>query len=137
MNAESHQVNLVPESLPWLPATGFQLRKAGVQFDAVRVEGERGREVADALARMTGGEPGPIVEEANGNRYVYFLVDVGSTAFRVWPDGVRQLTARPDHVAYIPVPALGGYTWPLSWRYRPTVDGHFVHALLLHTALSA
>lgn len=137
MNAESHQVNLVPEPLPWLPASGFQLRKAGVQFDAVRVEGERGRAVADALAKMTGGDPGPVVEEANGNRYVYFLVDVGSTAFRAWPDGVAQLTARPDHVAYIPVPALGGYTWPLSWRYRPTVDGHFVHALLLHTALSA
>ncbi|MEU1014790.1 hypothetical protein ABZ383_27855 [Streptomyces sp. NPDC005900] len=121
----------------WIPATGLQLRKAGVQFDAVRVDGDRGRALADELARLTGGDPGPIVEEANGRRGVYFLVPVGSTSHRPWPDGVTRLTAAPGHVSYVPVPALDGHTWPLSWRYRPSGADRRVHTLLLHTALNS
>jgi hypothetical protein len=121
--------------LTWLPESGVQLRKAGVQFDAVRVDGEKGRDVADWLARMTGGDPGPIVETATGRRGVYFLVPVGSTSHRAWPDGVIRFTAGPDRVSYIPVPALDDLTWPLSWRYRPTAPDRLVHTLLLCTAL--
>ncbi|MEV6593630.1 hypothetical protein [Streptomyces acidicola] len=121
--------------LEWIPRTGIQLRKAGVQFDAVRVDGDHGRALADRLARMTGGAPGPIVEEANGRRAVYFLVPVGSTSHRAWPDGVTRLTAAPNRISYIPVPALDGLTWPLTWRYRPTTGDHLVHARLLHAAL--
>jgi hypothetical protein len=123
--------------LDWIPAVGIQLRKAGVRFDAVRVDGHRGRALADHLARMTGGAPGPVVEEANGRRGVYFLVPVGSTSHRAWPPGVTHLTAGPHRVSYIPVPALDGLTWPLSWRYRPASPGHLVHVLLLHTVLRA
>ncbi|MEU5094551.1 hypothetical protein [Streptomyces sp. NPDC020996] len=119
----------------WIPARGIQLRKAGVQFDAVRVDGDEGRALADRLALMTGGDPGPVVEEANGRRAVYFLVPVGSTSHRVWPDGVTRLTAGPHHISYIPVPALDGDTWPLSWRYRPSGCDRLVHTLLLRTAL--
>ncbi|QOV41570.1 hypothetical protein IM697_43535 [Streptomyces ferrugineus] len=114
---------------------GIQLRKAGVQFDAIRVDGEGGRDVADWLARMTGGDPGPIVETATGRRGVYFLVPVGSTSHRAWPESVTRLTAGPSRVSYIPVPALNGLTWPLSWRYRPTTSDRFVHARLLCTVL--
>ncbi|WP_155055639.1 bifunctional DNA primase/polymerase [Streptomyces blattellae] len=121
--------------LSWIPATGVQLRKAGVQFDALRIDGEDGRTLADRLARMTGGDPGPIVETATGRRGVYFLVPVGSTSHRPWPAGVTRLAAGPDHVSYIPIPALNGLTWPLSWRYRPTAADQLVHALLLRTAL--
>jgi hypothetical protein len=121
--------------LTWLPATGIQLRKAGVQFDAIRVDGEEGRDVADWLARMTGGDPGPIVETATGRRGVYFLVPVGSTSHRAWPDNVTRFTAGPSRVSYIPVPALDGLTWPLSWRYRPTTPDRLVHTRLLCTAL--
>ncbi|KUL22079.1 hypothetical protein [Streptomyces regalis] len=121
--------------LTWLPATGVQLRKAGVQFDAIRVDGEKGRDVADWLARMTGGDPGPIVETATGRRGVYFLVPVGSVSHRAWPDGVTRFTASAGHVSYIPVPALNGPTWPLSWRYRPTTPDRLVHTRLLCTAL--
>ncbi|MEW2396450.1 hypothetical protein [Streptomyces sp. NPDC046862] len=121
--------------LEWVPRTGIQLRKAGVQFDAVRVVGDHGRALADHLARMTGGRPGPIVEEANGRRAVYFLVPVGSTSHRAWPDGVTRLTASPNRISYIPVPALNGPTWPLTWRYRPTAADHFVHVMLLRAVL--
>ncbi|MFF1734648.1 hypothetical protein [Streptomyces sp. NPDC058247] len=131
MNTQSEQ------SLDWVPRTGFQLRKAGVQFDAVRVDGDTGRRLADRLMAMTGGDPGPVVEEANGRRSVYFLVPVGSTAYKAWPVGVTRLTAGPDHVSYIPVPALEGWTWPLTWRHRPGGEGRFVHALLLRTALNS
>ncbi|MER5215756.1 hypothetical protein ABT063_35845 [Streptomyces sp. NPDC002838] len=121
--------------LKWIPLTGIQLRKAGVQFDAVRVDGDEGRALADRLAHMTGGAPGPVVEEATGRRGVYFLVTVGSTAYRSWPPGVTRLTAGPHHISYIPVPALNGLTWPLTWRYRPTSPDDRVHTLLLRAAL--
>ena len=121
--------------LTWVPETGVQLRKAGVQFDAIRVDGEEGRDVADWLARMTGGDPGPIVETATGRRGVYILVAVGSTSHRAWPENVTRFTAGPSRVSYIPVPALNGLTWPLSWRYRPTAPDRLVHARLLYAAL--
>ncbi|WP_245766921.1 hypothetical protein [Streptomyces colonosanans] len=121
--------------LDWIPSRGIQLRKAGVLFDAIRVDGDRGRALADRLACLTGGAPGPVVEEANGLRAVYFFVPVGSTSHRPWPDGVTRLTAGPHSISYIPVPALSGLTWPLSWRYRPRPSGDLVHTLLLRTAL--
>ncbi|MEU4039608.1 hypothetical protein [Streptomyces collinus] len=129
MNTESHP------ALEWVPVTGVQLRKAGVQFDAVRLDGERGREVADRLARMTGGDPGPVVESGSGRRCVYFLVAAGSTGHRGWPQEVTRLTSGPYRVCFIPVPALQGQTWPLAWRYPPTAPGRFVHTLLLRSVL--
>ncbi|MEV7033751.1 hypothetical protein AB0N99_26435 [Streptomyces sp. NPDC093272] len=132
MNTQSDPLNL-----DWLPASGIQLRKAGVQFDAVRVDdGEWGRRVADLLARMTGGDPGPVIEVASRRRCVYFLVAAGSADRHVpWPAGTSRLAAGPDRVSYIPVPALGGTTWPLFWRYAPTEPDRFVHARLLRSAL--
>ncbi|HEY9373634.1 hypothetical protein [Streptomyces sp.] len=121
--------------MDWIPVSGFQLRKAGVQFDAVRVDGDDGRRLADCMERLTGGDPGPVVIEANGRRGVYFLVPPGSTAHRAWPRGVTRLNAGPAHVSYVPVPALSGHTWPLSWRFPPTGPGRFVHPLLLRSAV--
>ncbi|MDR3080804.1 MAG: hypothetical protein LBV60_07730 [Streptomyces sp.] len=93
--------------------------------------------LADHLARMTGGTPGPVIEEADGRRAVYFLVPVGSTSYRSWPDGITRLTAGPHRISYIPVPALNGSAWPLSWRCRPTPSGGLVHALLLRSTLGS
>ncbi|MGW9434649.1 hypothetical protein [Streptomyces sp. NPDC055607] len=42
MMEENREVNV-----DWIPISGFQLRKAGVQFDAVRVGGEGRRRLAD------------------------------------------------------------------------------------------
>ncbi|WP_455357499.1 hypothetical protein [Streptomyces sp. SYSU K217416] len=130
MNTESHQ------KIPWVPASGFQLRKAGVQFDALRVDGALGRQLADVLEKLTGGDPGPIVAEDNGRRSVYFLVPAGSTAHRPWPPAVTRLTAGHDRISYIPVPALSGRTWPLSWRCPPRRADRFVHSLLLRSAVT-
>ncbi|MEU9400467.1 hypothetical protein [Streptomyces sp. NPDC048242] len=129
MNTQSHL------AIQWLPTSGIHLRKAGVQFDAVRLDGDPGRRIADRLARMTGGDPGPVVESGSGRRSVYFLVEAGSTSHHAWPPEVTRLTSGPFRVSYIPVPALNGPTWPLSWRFPPTAPDRFVHTMLLRTAL--
>ncbi|MFJ9529746.1 hypothetical protein GTX53_26315 [Streptomyces sp. SID5594] len=124
-------------NIEWVPESGFQLRKAGVQFDAVRVDGEMGRRLADLMEELVGGEPGPVVTEANGRRGVYFLVPPGSTAHRCWPREVTILNSTRNRVSYVPVPALEGRTWPLSWRYPPTGPGRFVHTLILINAVES
>lgn len=124
-------------NIGWVPDSGFQLRKAGVQFDAVRVDGETGRRLADLMEELVGGEPGPVVTEANGRRGVYFLVPPGSTAHRCWPREVTILNSTRNRVSYVPVPALEGRTWPLSWRYPPTGPGRFVHTLILINAVES
>ena len=126
MDTQSHELNI-----DWIPESGFQLRKAGVQFDAVRMEGEKGRRVAATLESMTGGDPGPIVVETKGVRAVYFLVPAGSTSFRSWPRGVTALNSGPHKVSYVPIPALTGMTWPLGWWCPPTGPDRFVHVMLL------
>ncbi|MFF5711992.1 hypothetical protein [Streptomyces sp. NPDC012756] len=131
MNAENREVKV-----DWIPVSGFQLRKAGVQFDAVRVDGDEGRRLADWMEALTEGDPGPVVIEANGRRGVYFLVPPGTTAHKSWPRGVTRFNAGPAHVSYVPVPALTGRTWPLAWRFPPTCPGRFVHPLLLRSAVS-
>jgi hypothetical protein len=129
MNTESRQAKL-----DWVPASGFQLRKAGVQFDAVRVDGVDGRRLADFIEELTDGDPGPIVIESSGWKSVYFLVPAGSTSHRHWPRGTIRLNAGPCHVSYVPVPALHGLTWPIGWRVPPTADNRFVHTALLNKA---
>ncbi|MER8233460.1 hypothetical protein ACIRQY_15315 [Streptomyces sp. NPDC101490] len=122
-------------TVDWIPVSGFQLRKAGVQFDAVRVDGDEGRLLADWIEALTAGDPGPVVAEANGRRGVYFLVPPGTTAHRPWPRGVTRLNAGPAHASYVPVPALTGRTWPLSWRCPPTAPDRFVHPRLLRSVV--
>ncbi|MGP9019993.1 hypothetical protein ACT1U9_16540 [Streptomyces sp. BR1] len=130
MDTRNGELNLVAKP-DWIPSSGFQLRKAGVYFDAVRVDGDDGRRVADALEVMTGGDPGPIVAEATGRRGVYFLVAPGTTARHSWPPGATRFNAAAGRVSYVPVPALRGRTWPLSWRCPPYEQDRFVHAMLL------
>ncbi|MEU9098698.1 hypothetical protein [Streptomyces sp. NPDC048361] len=131
MDAQIDEVNL-----DWIPLSGFQLRKAGVQFDAVRINGEAGRCVADAMEELTGGDPGPIVVDARGWRAVYFLVPPRSTSHRAWPVVATPFNADWATVSYVPVPALRGRTWPLSWRCPPSGPDRFVHTPLLNSVVS-
>ncbi|MFD7614429.1 hypothetical protein [Streptomyces sp. NPDC059828] len=131
MIAETRQ-----SKIGWVPERGFQLRKAGVQFDAVRIDGDQGRDLADFLGELTGGDPGPVVIEANGRHGVYFLLPVGSTSHRAWPRGVTRFNSSPGAISFVPVPALTGRTWPLSWRFPPVNAHRFVHPLLLRSAAS-
>ncbi|MFJ9344388.1 hypothetical protein ACIRP0_34690 [Streptomyces sp. NPDC101733] len=132
MNTESDAPNSPAPS--WIPADGVAIRKAGVLFDALRVDGDMGRDLADLLVMLTGGDPGPVLEQSNGRRPVYFLIPVGSAQYRMWPPGFTRLSSGPRRTTYLPVPCLDG-AWPLAWRCPPTHEARFVHALLLHRAV--
>ncbi|MFF1376549.1 hypothetical protein [Streptomyces sp. NPDC058308] len=116
----------------WIPATGHALRHAGIHFDAVRIEGALGEQVAYDLMQFTDFRAGPIVREATGGRYLYFLLPPQAAESYAWPVGARALGRSAGSLAYVGVPALDGYTWPLDWRSRPTSEVPFVEGDLLH-----
>ena len=113
----------------WIPASGHQLRLTGVHFDAVRIEGVRGEQVATRLIESADGDAGPVVCEAAGFRWMYFLLAPGEVRRHNWPLGVQQFGGRGARtVTYIGIPALYGNTWPLRWYSEPTVAAPFVGA---------
>ncbi|MFE9248644.1 hypothetical protein [Streptomyces sp. NPDC007088] len=116
----------------WIPAHGHALRHVGVHFDAVRIGGFLGEQVAYEIMQFTNFEAGPIVRELSGERAMYFLLAPGSLGDRRWPPGTRVLHKGDGRLAYVGVPALEGLTWPLDWRSRPTREYPFVEADLLH-----
>lgn len=119
----------------WIPASGHQLRLTGVHFDALRIEGVRGERVATRLIEAT-GDAGPIVCEAAGFRWMYFLLAPGEVRRHNWPLGVQQFGGRGARtVTYIGVPALDGNTWPLRWYSEPTPSAPYVNAERLQTVL--
>ncbi|GAA4914134.1 hypothetical protein ACFPM3_22985 [Streptomyces coeruleoprunus] len=116
----------------WVPASGHALRHAGVHFDAVRIAGVLGEEVAYRLMTFMDFQAGPIVRELTGHRNMYFLLPPQSAAGYTWPSIARALSRGAGEAAYVGVPAFDGLTWPLDWRSRPTEDMPFVEADLLH-----
>ncbi|GHI06879.1 hypothetical protein AQI88_34845 [Streptomyces cellostaticus] len=122
-------------STPWIPAwiphSGHALRHAGIHFDAVRIKGAAGSRVASELMVRTAFEAGAIVQEATGERYMYFLLPPETVRAYEWPPGVRALTRGRRTVSYVGVPALTGATWPLGWRSVPTAERFFVVGKLL------
>ncbi|MEU6352385.1 hypothetical protein ABZ896_24190 [Streptomyces sp. NPDC047072] len=120
------------DPLEWVPASGHQLRLAGVHFDAVRIEGVRGEVAASRMIEATDGDAGPVVCEVTGYRWMYFLLAPGEVRRQQWPLGVQRFGARGDRsVTYIGIPALDGNTWPLRWYSEPTPTAPFVDAGLL------
>ena len=121
----------------WIPASGHQLRLTGVHFDAVRIEGVRGEAVASKVIESADGDAGPIVCEATGWRWMYFLLAPGEVRRHSWPLGVQQFGGGRGSrtVTYIGIPALDGNTWPLRWYSEPTVTAPFVEAGLVHASL--
>ncbi|MFI1829552.1 hypothetical protein ACH41E_24370 [Streptomyces sp. NPDC020412] len=131
MNKESC---LLGAGVNWLPHAGIDVRKAGYHFDAIRVDGDPGRRLANLLEGVTVGDPGPIYVRSSGNRAVYFLLPPGSTKLSDWPTGMTCFNHGPNRACYVPLPAVGGGTWPLVWWFPPTGPEDFVHPLLLRNA---
>ncbi|MFI6103723.1 hypothetical protein [Streptomyces sp. NPDC051310] len=122
----------------WVPAAGHALRHAGIHFDAVRIGGMLGEEVAYELMQFTHFEAGPIVRELAGEQNLYFLLPPQTAAAYSWPAGARALSRSGRSTAFVGVPALDGLTWPLDWRSRPTEESPFVEPdLLYETVLRA
>ncbi|GGY25035.1 hypothetical protein [Streptomyces omiyaensis] len=115
----------------WVPGTGHALRLAGVHFDAVRIGGYLGEEVAYRLMEFTDFRAGPIVREATRGRNLYFLLAPGTASGGAWPAPVRALCGNGGGESYVGIPALDGTTWPLGWRSLPTLEDPFVEGELL------
>ncbi|MHC0433643.1 hypothetical protein ACX6XY_26260 [Streptomyces sp. O3] len=120
----------------WVPASGLQLRKTGVHFDAIRVRGVRGEAVVHHLAALTEGNPGPVVREISGGRWTYFLIPPGASRGHDWPPGAKCF-GRTAREQYIGVPAPEGNTYPLSWRCGAPGEGEFVDPALLYMVVLA
>ncbi|MGW6060628.1 hypothetical protein [Streptomyces sp. NPDC055189] len=118
----------------WVPMAGHHLRMSGVHFDALRIQGAPGGLVAARLVRETGDDAGPVICEASGARWMYFLVAPGTAKDHSWPLGVQRF-GTPRTVTYIGVPALAGNTWPLSWYSEPTPTAPYVEPARLLKAL--
>ena len=124
------------DPLEWVPASGHQLRLAGVHFDAVRIEGLRGELAATQLIEAADGDAGPVVCEVTGFRWMYFLLAPGEVRRHRWPLGVQRFGGRGSRSAtYIGIPALDGNTWPLRWYSEPTVTAPFVETGRLRAVL--
>ncbi|WJV47983.1 hypothetical protein [Streptomyces flavofungini] len=116
---------------PWIPAHGHALRHTGIHFDAIRIPGALGDQVAYELIQFTDFKAGPIIREAAGARNMYFVLRAGTAALHVWRGGARVLGRDGRGVAFVGVPALDGNTWPLDWRSLPTWETPFVEGELL------
>ncbi|MFP3988900.1 hypothetical protein U9R90_15630 [Streptomyces sp. E11-3] len=119
----------------WVPLAGHHLRRTGVHFDAVRVQGVRGEQVAADLMKAADGDAGPVICEAAGFRWMYFLLPPGTTAAYRWPLGVQRFGRAQRTVTYVGVPALEGNTWPLAWLSAPTPSAPYVVPELLWDAV--
>lgn len=124
--------------LDWVPTYGLALRKVGLAFEVVRIDGEYGDAVAERLfAAGPGAEaggPGPVVEDRSRRHAVYFFLAPEAGLPYRWPPGTTYLGRRSGE-AYVGVPALDGETWPLSWLCPPSPEQPFVDPELLHASL--
>ncbi|MEU3228366.1 hypothetical protein ABZ695_35120 [Streptomyces sp. NPDC006976] len=117
----------------WIPASGHALRHAGIHFDAIRISGLLGEQVAYEIMQFTDFQAGPIVRSRIGERSMYFLVPPGTASAHLWPARVDALVRKGSD--FVGVPALDGLTYPLDWRSRPTAQDPFVETALLFELL--
>jgi hypothetical protein len=116
----------------WVPASGHALRYAGIHFDAVRIGGLQGEQVAYEIMQFTDFRAGPIVRSRIGARSMYFLLPPQTARAHRWPTGAEAMSRDRRAAAFVGVPAMHGLTWPLDWRSLPTAETPFVDAELLH-----
>ncbi|MEU8507509.1 hypothetical protein AB0C40_22815 [Streptomyces brevispora] len=124
-----------PDLMPsWIPVNGHALRHAGIHFDAVRIIGLLGEQVAYEVMQFTDFRAGPIIRSSIGERSMYFLLPPGSARAYRWPVGAEALVR--EGAAFVGVPALNGLTYPLDWRSQPTAQVPFVDTELLFELLN-
>ncbi|MGC5394652.1 hypothetical protein ACPXCP_02740 [Streptomyces sp. DT20] len=124
-----------PDLMPaWIPASGHALRHAGIYFDAVRIVGYLGEQVAYEIMQFTGFQAGPIIRSRIGERSMFFLLPPGTARGHRWPVGSEALVR--EGAAFVGVPALEGLTYPLDWRSLPTAEVPFVDTELLFELLN-
>ncbi|MFI1175676.1 hypothetical protein [Streptomyces melanogenes] len=102
----------------WLPAQGvLDAVRAGMWWDAVTIEGDLGRAVAERLSAASGEMPGPIVCDPLGpTAKTYFLVPRGTAALWDEPD-----TAALGECCYIGLPGtLDADPHGVHWIVPPT-----------------
>ncbi|WP_277031032.1 hypothetical protein [Actinacidiphila oryziradicis] len=103
---------------------------------AIRVLGVTGEAVLYYLVALSNGDPGPVVRENSGGRWLYFLLPPGSSRTHPWPPGATCFAAHTGDT-YVGIPAAHGSTSPLAWRGGPPVRGVFVDPDLLHKIVTA
>ena len=115
---------------------GHALRLTGVRFDAVRMYSVPGTHTAERYAALAGPDAdlGPVVCEALGFHWMYFLLPPCTVKDFRWPSMARALGGGTSTVAYVGVPAVDGETWPLRWYAPPTSSAPFVDPSLLNRA---
>ncbi|GAA4002988.1 hypothetical protein GCM10022232_47430 [Streptomyces plumbiresistens] len=92
--------------------------------------------VAERITEAADGDAGPVVCEAAGFRWMYFLLAPGEVRNHSWPLGVQRFGSRGDRaLTYIGIPALDGNTWPLRWYSEPTPTTPYVRAAQLRAVL--
>ncbi|GAA2694101.1 hypothetical protein [Streptomyces lunalinharesii] len=117
---------------PWVPETGHRSYGTGIEFDVVRISGDRGAEVSEELVRAAEGIAGPIlVRQKSSVQDTYFIVPAGTSEKFQWPPGVLAHGTRWR--AYVAVPALRNCpTAPMRWESRPTADREHVDPGVLY-----
>jgi hypothetical protein len=95
-----------------------------------------GEAVLYYLVALSNGDPGPVVRENSGGRWLYFLLPPGSSRTYPWPPGATCFAAHTGDT-YVGIPAAHGSTSPLAWRGGPPVRGVFVDPDLLHKIVTA
>ncbi|THA73262.1 hypothetical protein E6R60_25275 [Streptomyces sp. A0642] len=116
----------------WISAPGHALRLAGIHFDAVRMIGIPGEQVAYEVMQFADFCAGPVIRSCVGVRSMYVLLPPGSARAPVARRG-RGVGAGGGGVRG--VAAMRGLTYPLDWRSLRTAQSPFVDAELLFELL--
>lgn len=116
----------------WVPESGQLPCRAGIYFDAVRVVGARGMEIAEKLAEATNDRPGPIITRERGLQepVLYFVLPPLTAHTYRWPPGFQPY-GEPQHQIIL-VPELGDGPGPYAWLSKPTERQLYVLPEVLH-----
>ncbi|AIA03464.1 hypothetical protein [Streptomyces noursei] len=116
----------------WVPETGHRSYGTGIEFDVVRIPGDRGAEVSEELITAARGIAGPILVRLKSSvQDTVFIVPRGTAEELQWPPGVFAHGTRWRE--YVAVPALRSCpTASMRWESRPTAEQEYVDPGVLY-----